>query len=106
MLDNLKHGLFPIIKRIQVSDSFLFSAEPFVATSKVSFSKAWVTTVAKLSGFDLNVVIKHGCNAVECLGLSVENLWKTTEPSEIQFYTADAVAGRSSLGWARYNTEM
>ena len=106
MLDNLKHGLFPIIKRIQVSDSFLFSAEPFVATSKVSFSKAWVTTVAKLSGFNLNAVIKHGCNAVECLSLPVENLWKTTEPSEIQFYTADAAAGGESLGWARYNTEM
>jgi hypothetical protein len=40
---------------------------------------------------------------VGCLGLPVENLWKTTEPSEIQFYTADAAAREDSLGWARYN---
>ena len=42
----------------------------------------------------------YGCAAPD---KPVENLWKTTEPSEIQFYTADAVAGENSLGWARYN---
>jgi hypothetical protein len=37
---------------------------------------------------------------------AVENLWKTTKTSEIQFYTADAATEGDSLGWARYNTEM
>jgi hypothetical protein len=45
----------------------------------------------------------YGCAAPDKL---VENLWKTTETSEIQFYTAAAAAGENSPGWARYNTEM
>jgi len=56
-------------------------------------------------------------NAMECLrvtdaqpptslwktcGKPVENLWKTTETGEIQFYTACTRARRDSPIWARY----